>query len=338
MKHLMILGILVSVLCNYSYAQSPDAKVLHETARDFLKNGDYDNAILVLNRAIEQEPTNKEMLKDLVYASYLKRDFAKAREVGETLIKRPDADVPTYQMLGLTYKAIAEYKEAEKLYKSGIKKFPNEGVLYSEYGEMIVEKNPDEGLKMFEKGIEADVNHSTNYYHVAKAYAQKGEILWSILYAEIFLNLESFTARGTEIKNLLLDEYKKFFTTSTESTYSEKKTNDFTKSVAAILNEQQNQASFGITPETLTAIRTRFILQWFDKYEDKFPFRLFDHQRQLLQEGLFDAYNQWIFGPASNLASYQLWQKYHSEDYNEYLTFVRSKVFRIPEGQQYRTF
>lgn len=336
MRYFLVIAFAVStMLLN---AQAPDTKTLHETAQGFMRTGDYDNAILVLNRAIEKDPQNKELLKDLVFSSYLKRDFAKAKEVGEMLMKRPDADVQTYQMLGLTYKAIADYKEAEKLYKNGIKKFANEGIMFSEYGEMLAEKNPDESLKLFEKGIEADVNHSSNYYHVAKAYAQKGEILWSILYGETFLNLESFTNRSTEIKNLLLEQYKKFFSTQKENTYTEKKLNDFTKTVADILYDQQSQASFGITPESLTAIRTRFVLQWFDKKADQFPFRLFDHQRQLLQEGLFDAYNQWLFGPASNIASYQLWQKYHAEDYENYLAFVRGRVYKIPDGQQYRIF
>ena len=86
-----------------------------------------------------------------MYASYLKRDFAKAKEVGEMLVKKGEADVQMFQLLGLTYKSIADYKEAEKLYKAGLKKFPNEGVLYSEYGELLAEKSPEEGLRMFGK-------------------------------------------------------------------------------------------------------------------------------------------------------------------------------------------
>ncbi len=328
------------LFCFYSkaYSQNPDTEALHETAKGFMKNGDYDNAILVLNRAIAQAPFNKEMQKDLLFASYLKRDFAKAKEVGEMLLKRTDVDVQLYHMLGLTYKAIADYKEADKLYKNGLKKFPGEGILYSEYGQLLADKDPEEALKLWEKGIEADVNHSSNYYYVAKSYAKNGEILWSILFSETFLNLESFTIRSTEIKNLLLDQYKKFYTTPVENTYNAKKANGFTRAVAGVLNEQQNQAAFGITPETLTAIRTRFILSWFDKNADLYPYRLFEHQRQLLQEGLFETYNQWLFAPAANLASYQLWQKYHTDEFNSYMDFVRGRVYKIPENQQYRTF
>ncbi len=336
MKRVFLLFVCIISYATVSFAQVADANALHETARDFIKKGDFDNALLVLNRAITIEPDNKDLKKDLLYASYLKRDFAKAIEVGDLLIKRPDADVQTYQMLGLAYKAIANNKEAEKLYKNGLKKFANEGIIYSEYGELIAEKEPETAMKLFERGIEADANHSTNYFYVAKWHAHQGEILWSIIYAETFLNLESFTSRSTEIKNLLLDAYKKFFIAGAENAIASKKPNEFLKEVAGVLSGQQSQAAYGITPESLTVIRTRFILQWFDKDAERFPFRLFDHQRQLLQEGLFDAYNQWLFGPASNLAAYQLWQKYHPEDYNNYLSFVRSRVYKIPGGQQYK--
>jgi hypothetical protein len=37
------------------------------------------------------------------------------------------------------------------------------------------------------------------------------------------------------------------------------------------------------------------VLDWYKENGSKYPFRLFEHQRQLLQEGMFEAYNQWIF-------------------------------------------
>jgi tetratricopeptide (TPR) repeat protein len=322
--------------------ETPTAQSLHETAQGFLKQGDYENAILVLNRALQLQPNDLQISKDLLFTYYLKRDFAKALEVGKPLADRQDADVQSFQMVGLVYKAIAEDKEAEKLYKKGLKKFPGEGVLYSEYADLIAEKEPANALKLWEKGIEVDPNNSSNYYFVAKRYAASGEILWSILYAEIFLNMESFTPRSTEMKNLLLDQYKKFFVAgytapTPPSTGKKAPPMSFTKAVAEVLTNQQSQTGFGITPESLTAIRTRFILEWYDKYAEKFPFKLFEHQRQLLQEGMFEAYNFWLFGPAASLRTYQTWEQFHKDELNTFLGFVRSKVFKVPAGQQYKT-
>jgi hypothetical protein len=51
---------------------------------------------------------------------------------------------------------------------------------------------------------------------------------------------------------------------------------------------------------------------------------------------MFEAYNFWLFGPAANLKTYQTWEQYHKDELNTFLTFARSKVFKIPAGQQYR--
>ena len=337
MKNILFIILLLVASGCFSQA-TDDAATLHETAKTFMRQGDYENALLVLTKALQLKPNDLEITKDILFADYLKRDFAKALETGKPLVERQDADVQSYQMLGLVYKAIAEDKEAEKLYKSGIKKFQKDGVLYSEYGELIANKEPDNAVKLWQKGIEADPNYSSNYYFAARQYAQKGDMIWSILYAEMFLNMESFTARSTEMKNLLLEQYKKFFVSAgTNVNKNPGKAASFSGNVAEVLSKQQSQASAGITPETLTVIRTRFILDWYEKYAERFPFKLFEHQRQLLQEGMFEAYNFWLFGPASNLQTYQTWQQYHQQELNAFLGFIRSKVFKVPGGQQYRT-
>lgn len=337
MKHYLI--ILFISIASASFGQTPDAATLQETAKTFLKQGDYNNAIITLNKVLEQKPGDLEASRDLLFAYYLKRDFAKALEFGKPLADRTDADVQLYQLIGLVYKSIAENKEAEKLYKKGMTVFPQAGVLYSEYGDLIADKDPAGALKLWEKGIEVEPNHSSNYYFAAKQYAQSGNTLWSILYAEMFLNMESFTPRSTEIKNILLEQYKKYFTVGyTAPPAAGKRPNDltFTKAVTEILNKQQPETATGINPETLTVVRTRFILDWYNKYAGRYPFRLFEHQKQLLQQGMFEAYNFWLFGPASNLKTYQTWQQYHQAELNEFLGFVRSKVFKVPQGQQYR--
>lgn len=342
MKRYLFIVFLFTSLGGYAQVDQ-DANKLHETAQTFIRQNDYENAILVLTKALQTQPNDLQINKDLLFAYYVKRDFAKAMETGRPLVARPDADVQTFQMLGLTFKSVAEDKEAEKLYKAGLLKFPNEGVLYSDYGDLIANKEPERAQKLWEKGVEVDPNHTSNYYFLSKQYSQKGDVIWSIIYAEMFLNMESFTARSTEMKNLLLDQYKKFYIVGYKPPVpvqpgKKKNTNNivlFANAVAELLDKQQAQVAYGVTPETLTVVRTRFILDWYDKYASKFPFKLFEHQRQLLQEGMFEAYNFWLFGPAANLRTYQTWQQYHQEDLNSFLGFIRSKVFKIPEGQQY---
>ena len=93
-----------------AFAQD-DAKTMHETAKGYMRTGDFDNAILVLNRALVQDKTNLEMQKDLVMSYYLKRSYDKALEGAKLLLEREDADVVCYQIAGNVYKALEEVKE-----------------------------------------------------------------------------------------------------------------------------------------------------------------------------------------------------------------------------------
>jgi hypothetical protein len=50
---------------------------------------------------------------------------------------------------------------------------------------------------------------------------------------------------------------------------------------------------------------------------------------------MFDAYNQWIFGAAQNLAAYQTWINNHSAEYSEFSRFQKGRTFKLPAKQYY---
>ena len=114
-------------------------------------------------------------------------------------------------MAGTIYRALGQPKEAEKIYKKAIKKFPKSGALYNDYGEMLLSKQDIHAIKQWEKGIEEDPSYGGNYYNASKYYFLTTDKIWCLIYGEIFINIESFTSRTAEIKNILLDGYKKLF-------------------------------------------------------------------------------------------------------------------------------
>ena len=179
-----------------------------------------------------------------------------------------------------------------------------------------------------------DASYAGNYYNASKYYYLTGDKIWSIFYGEIFLNIESLTRRTAEIKNILLDSYKKLFI-DTDIFKSTKDKNKFEEAILQTLYRQNAIAATGISPESLTMIRTRFILDWFNGFSAKFPSRLFEHLLHLLREGMFDAYNQWIFGAAQNLVTYQTWIETHSVEHNEFSKFQKGRIFKIPSQQYY---
>jgi len=335
MKKLLLFSVILS-LAVCVVAQEQDWKTLQSTAREFTRQGDYNNAILVLNRAIEKEPNNLELKKDLAFTYYLQRDYTRALAQAKTFPDRKDADVQSYQILAMIYQAVEERKETEKVYRSALKKFPESGVLYSEFGEMLATKNDNaEAIKQWEKGIEVDPNFSRNYYNAAKFYASTSEKIWTLLYGEIFVNLESFSRRTPEIKALLLDTYKSFFSTANLAGLSAR--SEFAKAYLEHMKRHASIVSAGVTPESISSLRIRFIIDWYQKDAARFPFRLFDMQHQLLKEGMFEAYDQWIFGAADDLNVFQNWTTTHAEAYNQFTTLQKSRVFKIPAGQYFNT-
>jgi len=331
MKKLSIVLLLFFFTANL---QAQSSKELHETAKTFMRQGDHANAILVLNRALQQDPKNMAVSKDLALSYYFQQDNTKALETINIVLDSEEADDQSFQVAGMIYKRTDMKKEAEKMYRKGLKKFPDSGPLYNELGELQWDQQNYEAIKQWEKGIETDPSYSKNYYNAAKYYYLTTDKVWSLLYGEIFLNMEPQSNKTPEIKQLLLDGYKKLFmNASVEANAKEK--NTFTKSYLRSMNAQSNIASMGISVETLSMIRTRFILDWFADAGNP-AFRLFGYHQQLLREGMFEAYNQWVFGSAQNLSGYLAWVNNHTEENNSFLNFQKGRIFKIPVKEYYR--
>lgn len=334
MKKLFI-GYFCCLLYFTTVAQTQTTPQLQETARSFIKQGDYANAVLVLNRAKQQDPNNIQVTKDLAMSYYYQNDNSKALETVNTVIDNDGIDDQTFQIAGMIYRRADMQKDAEKMYRKALKKFPESGPLYNELGELLWEQKNYDAIKQWEKGIESDPSYSKNYYNAAKYYYLTPDKVWSLLYGEIFINMEPLSNKTPEMKQVLLNGYKKLFADAdVEKSITDK--TPFVKAYAKEINEQSAIATAGINTETLTMIRTRFILNWFGNADQKFKYRLFAYQQQLLREGLFDAYNQWIFGSAQNLTAYQNWVNTNSKTYEEFLHFQKGRIFKIPAGEYYK--
>lgn len=330
--------ILFAVIClTFSVsvvAQQEDVEKLHENAKTFMRQGDYANASLILARALQMAPENVGIARDLAYDYYLQNESDKALNVLKGFLDNDNTDEQTYQLGGTVYQALGQVKDADKLYKKAIKIYPNSGPLYNDYGEMLLAKHDPAAIKQWEKGIEMDPSYGNNYYNACKYYYYTKEKVWCLIYGEIFVNIESFTSRTAEVKDILLDGYKKLFA-DPNLLDNTKYAKPFEVAFLTCMNKQNNVVLRGINPETLTMIRTRFILDWDKDYSDKFPFKLFQLQEQLLEAGLFSAYNQWIFGASQNLAAYQNWTGIHSEESQAFNKLQRDRIFKIPSGQYY---
>jgi len=311
---------------------------LQARAKNFIREGDFENAALVLRQALSQSPDNLELNKDLVLVYTLKRDYTRAREKVIALCDRPDADAVCFQLAGNVFKALEEVKECEKYYKRGLKIFPNSGPLLSEYGELLWSSKDTRAIDQWEKGIEVDPGFGGNYYNAALYYYYTTEKVWGLLYAEIFVNLEGLSERGQSMRALLLKGYKeKLFADDDLARTAEKTTNPFASAFLMEMSKQVPLTAKGIDAEILSDIRARFLMSWFEGPAKKFPFKLFDAQRQWLQADLFQAYNQWLFLTPDTQIKHEQWKKDHGETWTKFEQFQQNRVFRVPTGQYYQT-
>jgi tetratricopeptide (TPR) repeat protein len=324
------------LLLNAGILNAQTAEDVIRSSREYSMQGDVDNAIMILKTGLEKYPDNGEIIQELAMAYYAANRATQGLEAIKPLLESDKADETAFQVGALLYRKMLKEKEAEKILKDGLKRFPKSGLLHNEYGQLMESMEPGrgEGIKLWEKGIELDPKFAQNYFQAARYYASTNHTIWTILYGEIFVNLDSYSTKTVEIKNILFQFYKKMFAFGFGN-LNEK--NPFEKAVANTFIKQQKQASTGINPENLSAIRTRFILDWYNSpLAEKYPFRLFERQQQMLREGMFDAYNQWLFGGAANISTFQNWTKSHAEEYASFSKFQRQQLFVMNPNQYYR--
>jgi len=336
MKKIFVTGLFISA-CVSAWAQNV-VSAERQRARTFMQSGDLDNAVLVLTKASENNKNDVELQKDLAQAYYYKKDYTKSLEIIKPVIASPDCDAPAYQLAANAYKAQENYKEAERMYKEGLKDFPKSGPLHNDYGELFdILKNPAGAIDQWQKGMQAAPSYGGNYYNAAVYYyKQQDDKIWAIIYGEIYANMESLNPKANNIKKMVLDAYKqKLFISNNLKADAANQKNPFAKAVIETFAKQSGISSQGITPASLAMIRTRFILDWNTSYAKDFPFRLFDYHQQLMKDGLFDAYNQWMFGPVDNQAEFEKWVQAHKEDYDKFTSFHTSRIFKMPAGQTY---
>lgn len=314
-------------------AQTP--RELQETAKTFMKQGDFQNALLVLNRAHYMVPDDASIRKDLSLVHYYLRDNTKALEAILPVLDSEAADEQCFQISGNIYKASGNNKEAEKIYKKGLKRFPQSGPLYNDYGELQWAQQQYSAIDLWEKGIAGDPSYPKNYYNAGKYYYFSKDKVWGLIYSEIFLNMEPYGPQAPEVKELLLNGYKKLFIEA-DFLKDIKQTGNFSYAFLKTMHAQNLLTLQGLNAEVLTMIRTRFILEWFQQYGQQFPYKLFEYHLQLCREGLFNAYNQWIFGSAQNLQQFNRWIGTHQTEYENFSRFQKSRVFKMPTGQYYK--
>ncbi|HTM67214.1 MAG TPA: tetratricopeptide repeat protein [Flavipsychrobacter sp.] len=325
------------------YWPSPEVEQMYRQAKEYLSRGAVNQATVLLQQAIQLAPSVLVLHRDLAQTLNLAGKYDEAYKTIEPIIDNGQGDEMSYQIAATALSGKGEKRKTKNMLEKGLKAFPNSGILYRELGLYYEKQNDQEyALDSWLKGIQMDPIYHLNYYDAARIYATTNKPIWTILYGEIFCNLERQTSRSLEMRKTILQAYQKMFSTigtkdvpkyGTSVTEGEEETFE-----AAVLQTYMQLApvvSDGITADNLTMLRARFVMDWQSTFSEKFPFSLFTYQDKLLRDGQFDAYNQWMFGVAENAKLYETWKKFHPSTMPAFESWIVSNQYKPTASDNY---
>lgn len=337
--HVGVFLILLSVSVVKVQAQTiwpnPEVKMLYEQAKQHHMSGNFTEAIVRYQQAIRIAPEIVLLHRELAYAYYLAGGYTDAINTLGPVIAEGKADAEAYKIMVQSLLAKKDDKKAKKVLKEALEQMPNSGPLYYEAG-LLYEKenNREEALKAWLTGIEKDPGYHLNYYEAARMYMLGGQLVWAILYAETFINIEQQTPRSYDARKLMLSAYNRMFNrlaTKEIPKYGSGKSSrpqSFEDAVYDTYMKLSPIMSDGVTTENLIMLRTRFVMDWMMKYADRYSFSLFSRYDEMLRRGYFDMYNQWLFGKVENESQYAAWTKFHADALPGYQNWMKLQPYR----------
>lgn len=344
-RHILI-ALLVLLMYQPVSAQTvwptPEVEFLYKQARDFHSKGNLREAIIRYQQAIQIAPEVVLLYRELAHAYYLAQGYDEAINTLNPLVEKGVADPETYRVLTQCYLAIGENKRAKRLLRDGTEKYPNSGVLYHEMGLMY--ENEGELVYAIESwldGIEKDPGYHINYYEAARFYINTDKSVWTILYGEMFINIEQQTKRAYDTRMMVMNAYRKLFTSLSTGDIPKFGSGNrqgkvgFEEAVYDTYIKLSPVMADGFTTENLTMLRTRFIMDWTMEYARRYPYSLFSRHDDMIRSGYFDAYNQWLFGKVENAQQYEAWQKFHPNAMPAFESWLRRNPYKPVEGDFY---
>jgi len=350
MRRLVLFFLLCVSITYFSKAQfvtqKKEALDIAEKAVTKMDEGDYEEAIALLEVSEEMDPKNISFTYEKAYVYYVIKKYDKVIELLTPLLDNKDANDLFYQLIGNSYDFKDDAETANNYYTLGLKKFPNSGRLYFELGtNQYRSRNYNEAISTWEKGIETDPYFPSNYYYLGKLFANTSDKVWSLIYCEIFLNLERNTDRTTEISNVLFNIYKSAFSVDKEgqvtANLTENKTIDpakgfeipypvaFEVNVNMSLPKENPINETGLNIGFLNVLRTNFINNWYEhKQNKKHPTALFDFHKRMLEENQFEAYNYWLF-LKGNEDEFWDWYNHHKDKYKSFETWFNENQINL---------
>jgi len=346
MKKLALI-LFVIAFSNSGYGQKKVEKAFNfaRDAANSINNQDYKTAEKLLKKAVKLDPANENYPYELCFVYYKNGNYAKAIELAEVFLKDKEFDDTKGFIADLYEKSGTEMKH--KL-KPPPKKEPSTAKEFKEEALMLMDSDKEKAILYFEKSMNLKPDDVENYYYAAKLYYQSNEQMWAMLYAEAYILLEPNGNYVNEMKQLLLDSYKKGIIIKSPGNYTLNLTQrraeygldnfdpknfkvNFEQSFSTtyqLCTDRLDEGGFRIS--NLYFMRKGFVEYWFRGKEYEYPCFLFDLHKQMIKDNVFEGYHYWLF---KNIfaAEYNEWNKYFSKQYTLFENWLANNKTVITE-------
>lgn len=360
MRILIIFFIFAFFPFQISVAQNKnsEAEKTFKKGLQLAEDGYIDKGLMFLEEAMEMDPDNLYYAYEVAYIYTVLDKHGDAIDILEPLAKRKDTFDLVFQLLGNNYDWDGNPEKAIKTYNAGLKLFPNSGKLYLELGNMAnMKKDYLKAISLYEKGIMVEPYFPSNYYNAGSLHLAFGDKFLGLMYSEIFMNLERKSKRTVEASKGIFNFYKESFKVkydeSTDKknivinynpTYDSISKKDSIKSksifsgfmffifLTSVLKEEN-----AIDYESVCRIRQNTLNEYFEKNMDKENYNaVFEWQKNLMDKGLFEAYNHWILSQ-SDVAGFKSWMNNNQLKMDEFVNWFENKSIPL-EGKDGKLF
>lgn len=123
--------------------QSEEQKLFRE-AMALKDKGEYEQASLILEGLLENNPNNVRYLYELGRSLYMEGKYTAAEEVIKKAISIDSNDIFAYLTLGDIYLEQEDYEEAKRIYELTLEKFPTFSLAHYRFGELFCKQGQHE--------------------------------------------------------------------------------------------------------------------------------------------------------------------------------------------------
>ena len=202
---IILLAALLFVSFNVTFAQNDLDSRLRE-AVNCIDNGLTTQGIRLLEEVVKDYPKDFVANYELAYAYYISEDVENAYARIKKMKKLKNLTDQYYQLKGSMEDEMGKPDEALATFQKGIKQFPSSGLLYVEMGIMYQkDKNYDQALAMYEKGMTVAPTYPSNYFRAADLLIGSSLPIWGLTYGEMYLLLDPTSARADYLSSRISD-------------------------------------------------------------------------------------------------------------------------------------